>query len=113
MFIFEFLLIIFKERITNLGYLPGYGSGIQAFLSNPKETSPGIDLIFNIWENRPLSEIDTINDFDMIVLLTDNSENAKLWIEQIHLLVKDPNLLLIATTKASPLIQPYFKNKPG
>ncbi len=99
----------FKERITNLGYLPGYGSGIQAFLSNPKETSPGIDLNINIWENRPLSEIDTINDFDMIVLLTDNSENAKLWIEQIHLLVKDPNLLLIATTKASPLIQPYLR----
>jgi hypothetical protein len=99
----------FEERNTNLGYLPGYGIGIQAFLSNPKTTSPGIDLNLNIWEKPPLSEINTINDFDMIVLVTDNSENAKLWIEQINLLVPDSDLLLISSAKASPLLQPYLQ----
>ncbi|MBW6472912.1 MAG: hypothetical protein K0B14_07290 [Anaerolineaceae bacterium] len=99
----------FEERNTNLGYLPGYGIGIQAFLSNPKMTSPGIDLNLNIWEKPPLSEINTINDFDMIIMVTDNSENAKLWIEQINLLVTDSDLLLISSAKASPLLQPYLK----
>lgn len=99
----------FEERNTNLGFLPGYGIGIQAFLSNPKMTSPGIDLNLNIWEKPPLSEINTINDFDMIVLVTDNSENAKLWIEQINLLVTDSDLLLISSAKASPLLQPYLQ----
>ncbi|PKO07361.1 MAG: hypothetical protein CVU41_01280 [Chloroflexi bacterium HGW-Chloroflexi-3] len=99
----------FEERNSNLGYLPGYGIGIQAFLSNPKTTSPGIDLNLNIWEKPPLSEINTINDFDMFVLVTDNSENAKLWIEQINLLVKDSDLLLISSAKASPLLQPYLQ----
>jgi len=99
----------FEERNTNLGYLPGYGIGIQAFLSNPKTTSPGIYLNLNIWEKPPLSEINTINDFDMIVLVTDNSENAKLWIEQINLLVPDSDLLLISSAKASPLLQPYLQ----
>jgi hypothetical protein len=99
----------FEERNTNLGYLPGYGIGIQAFLSNPKMTSPGIDLNLNIWEKPPLSEINTINDFDMIIMVTDNSENAKLWIEQINLLVTDSNLLLISSAKASPLLRPYLQ----
>jgi hypothetical protein len=99
----------FEERNTNLGYLPGFGIGIQAFLSNPKTTSPGIDLNLNIWEKPPLSEIDTINNFDMIILLTDNSENAKLWIEQINLLVTDSDLLLISSAKAAPLLQPYLQ----
>ncbi|MBE0686456.1 MAG: hypothetical protein IH585_10690 [Anaerolineaceae bacterium] len=99
----------FEERNTNLGYLPGYGIGIQAFLSNPKTTSPGMDLNLKIWEKPPLSEINTINDFDMIVLVTDNSENAKLWIEQINLLVTDSDLLLISSAKASPLLQPYLQ----
>lgn len=99
----------FEERITNLGYLPGYGIGIQAFLSNPNTTSPGIDINLNIWEKPPLSEINTINDFDMIILVSDNSENAKLWIEQINLLVSDSDLLLISSAKASPLLQPYLQ----
>ncbi len=99
----------FEERNTNLGYLPGFGIGIQAFLSNPKTTSPGIDFNLNIWENPPLSEINTINDFDMIILVTDNSENAKLWIEQINLLVNDSDLLLISSAQAAPLLQPYLQ----
>lgn len=98
----------YDERSTNLGYLPGYGTGIQAFLLNPKETSPGIDITTNIWGNSALAEINSIYDFDIIVLVTDNSENAKLWIEQIHLFVEDSNLILITTTKAAPLIQPYL-----
>jgi hypothetical protein len=99
----------FEERVSNLGYLPGYGIGIQAFLSNPKMTSPGVDLNLNIWEKPPLSNINTINDFDMIIMVTDNSENAKLWIEQIDLLVTDSDLLIISSVKASPLIQPYLQ----
>jgi hypothetical protein len=99
----------FEERNTNLGYLPGFGIGIQAFLSNPKTTSPGIDLNLNIWEKPPLSDINSINDFDMIILVADNSENAKLWIEQINLLVTDSDLLLISSAKASPLLQPYLQ----
>lgn len=99
----------FEERNINLGYLPGYGLGIQSFLINPRDTSPGIDLNIDVWGKPPLSEINSIKDFDMIVLLTDNSENAKLWIEQINLLVEDADLLLISTTKASPLIQPYLR----
>jgi len=99
----------FEERNINLGYLPGYGIGIQSFLINPRETSPGIDFNIDVWGKAPLSEINSVKDFDMIVLLTDNSENAKLWIEQINLLVEEPNLVLISTTKASPLIQPYLR----
>lgn len=98
-----------EERVTNLGYLPGYGPGIQAFLLNPRATSPGMDLNLQLWKKVPLSEIDSANDFDMIVLVTDNSENAKLWIEQINLLVEKSDLLLISTTKAAPLMQPYLR----
>lgn len=99
----------YDERIINLGYLPGNGLGIQSFLINPRETSPGSDFNINIWDKPPLSDINSVKDFDMIVLMTDSSDNAKLWIEQINILVDDADLLLISTTKASPLLQPYLR----
>ena len=97
------------ERVHNLGYLPGNIVGIQSFISNPRILSTGLDVKSKIWEEEPLSNINTFTDFDMIVILTDNSEQAKLWIEQMNLTVPDTSLLFISTAKAAPLLQPYLE----
>ena len=98
----------FEERYTNLGYLPGIGIGIQSFLSDPTKFS-SVDLNLQIWDRPPHNMIKTVNDFDMVVLLTDNSENSKLWIEQINFLASETSFLVISTTQASPLLQPYLE----
>ena len=100
----------YSERVINLGYLPGNYLGIQSFLSNPQLTMP-IDINKNnAWESSYLSNIDSINDFDLILLISDNSDNAKLWVEQVNLLAPEVGLLLISTTQSIPLMQPYVKS---
>ncbi len=98
-----------EERVHNLGYLPGNIVGIQSFISNPRILSMGLDIKSDIWDEEPLSNINSFSDFDMIVILTDNSDQAKLWIEQMNLTVPDTSLLFISTAKASPLLQPYLE----
>jgi hypothetical protein len=100
----------FSERILNLGFLPGSGLGIHSFLTNPESTLPEGLSNSNIWNEPPLSEVNSIQDFDIIVLITDNSENAKLWVEQIHFFKPDVGFLLVSTTQASPLLQPYLSS---
>lgn len=98
-----------EERVNNLGYLPGNIVGIQSFISNPRILSTGLDVKSDVWEAQPLSNINSFTDFDMIVILTDNSDQAKLWIEQMNLTVPESSLLFITTAKASPLLQPYLE----
>ena len=62
------------------------------------------------WESSYLSSIDSINDFDLILLISDNSDSAKLWVEQVNLLAPEVGLLLISTTQSIPLMQPYVKS---
>ena len=100
----------FSERIINLGYLPGNAIGIQSFLTNPETTLPESLSNPNIWNEPPLSDMNSILDFDLIVLVSDNSDNAKLWIEQVDFLIPDVGFLLISTTQASPLLQPYLRS---
>jgi hypothetical protein len=100
----------YSERIINLGYLPGNAIGIQSFLTNPKATIPEGLSNPNIWNEPPLSDINSMLDFDLIVLVSDNSDNAKLWIEQVDFLIPDIGFLLISTTQASPLLQPYLRS---
>ncbi len=99
----------FDERTTNLGYLPGNAIGIQSFLTNPQNTSYGNELTEKVWEKPPLNDIQTINDFDMLLLITDNSDHAKLWVEQINFFNSSIDLLVISSTKASPMLQPYLE----
>ena len=100
----------YPERVINLGYLPGNYLGIQSFLSNPQLTMPiGVDQQ-NVWETSFLSNVKTINDFDLILLISDNTDNAKFWIEQVNLFAPEVGFLLISSTQSIPLMQPYVKS---
>lgn len=99
----------YNEKIHNLGYLPGNIVGIQSFLSQPKDTLTGLEVGINVWDSTDLSNINSISDFNMIVLMTDNSDKAKLWVEQINLSLPNSNFLIVATIKAAPLLQPYLE----
>ena len=64
----------------------------------------------NVWETSFLSNVKTINDFDLILLISDNTDNAKFWIEQVNLFAPEVGFLLISSTQSIPLMQPYVKS---
>jgi hypothetical protein len=88
----------------NLGYLPGGASGVLEFVESPNEAMPS-------------AGIDTISEYAAVILLTDHSESARTWVEQLDARKQaDPSLsnqplLVAASAQAGPLLQPYVSSR--
>jgi len=48
----------------------------------------------------------------MILVITDDPNTAKIWIEQVGTVVKEGTLNMVISAQAEPLIQPYFRASP-
>ena len=101
-----------SQQYVNLGYLPGESAGLVSFVIAPKQI---ISLAFdgsNAWDSPPLAKVESIDDFVMILVITDDPNTAKVWIEQVGTVVKEGTLNMVISAQAEPLIQPYFRASP-
>jgi len=91
------------QNYTNMGYLPGGESGVLAFLQSPQEAIP----------TSPVLEF---SEYAAILLLTDHSESARVWVEQLSTFKQaDPALasqplLAVASAQTGPMLQPYYSS---
>ena len=109
-------------QYINLGYIPGGSSGLLSFAENPGNTLPYTIDSQSAWESAgsqalpPLQGINGILDFSMVMVMTDNPDTARAWIEQVgpHLIsdAKSIPLIMVASAQAKPLIQPYYESDP-
>jgi hypothetical protein len=96
----------------NLGYLPGESAGLVSFLFAPKKIIPLAFDGSNAWGSPPLVNVNNINDFGMILVITDDPNTAKSWIEQIGVYLEDTPLVMVVSAQVEPLIQPYYLSSP-
>jgi hypothetical protein len=99
---------------ANLGYIPGGTAGLLSLAQSPQQTIPyTLDNVI-IWENSPLNLIESIADFSMVLVITENSETARAWIEQVqpYLRTKDKPLTMIVSAQAEPMVMPYYQANP-
>jgi hypothetical protein len=107
---------------ANLGYIPGGAAGIISFIENPPGTTPySIDGLA-VWETEtgeplpPVVGINQITDYEMIVLLVDDPDLARIWIEQLSPYITDPqtlaSLVLITSAQLEPVVRPYYDSIP-
>jgi hypothetical protein len=95
-------------QVVNLGYLAGGPVGIQSFASDPLGT---INLSVSgepAWETPALQGVQQLSDFTAIIILTDNADSGRSWIEQTQADLGDTKMLLIISAQAEPMIRPYF-----
>jgi len=107
---------------TNLGYIPGGAAGLYSFIQNPQGTTPFSIDGFSPWgtdSDEPLPPtvgINQISDYDMIILLADDPDIARMWIEQFTPIIVDPysltSLSLITSAQLEPIVRPYFESIP-
>jgi hypothetical protein len=100
---------------TNLGYIPGGTLGLAGLAVSPKSVLPySLDGI-NVWASAPLDAISTINDFSAVIVLTNDPDTARSWIEQVGPVLKMEGtpLLIITSSQAEPLIRPYYEANPS
>lgn len=91
-------------QYLNLGYLPGGSAGVLAFIESPQTAIP-------------TAEAETFSQYAAVLLLTDNAESARVWVEQLDArrqsdasLASQP-LLVVASAQAGPLLQPYVSSE--
>jgi len=98
-------------QYINLGYLPGGSAGLLSFTIQPQSIIPLAFDGSNAWESPPLQGVSQINDFALILILTDDPSTAKIWIEQVQT-VSVADMGLVVSAQVEPLIQPYYHNTP-
>jgi hypothetical protein len=89
------------QNYINLGYLPGGTTGILSFAENPRTTMSGLDQVVAQGVNR-------FSDFAVVILLTDQAETVRAWIEQTTAYRQGNSLLVVSSAQAAPMIQPYL-----
>lgn len=93
---------------TNLGFLPGGTAGLQEFASRPRVAMQyGLDGS-PAWSTDALTGVEEINQFGAVIVLTENAETARAWIEQVQPRLGSVPLLMVVSAQAAPMVQPYI-----
>ncbi len=98
------------QTCVNLGFLPGGAAGALAFAENPATTTPLTLDGQNAWETPVLQGVQQLSQFAAVILLTDDAETARLWIEQTEGKLGQANLLVVSSAQAGPMLQPYVQS---
>jgi hypothetical protein len=98
------------ENFTNLGYLPGGAAGVLAFAQNPVTTKQLTTTGEDAWTTPALAGVRKLSDFAAIILLTDDLETARIWIEQTEGLRRQSGFLVVSSAQSGPLILPYVRS---
>ncbi|MBP1701945.1 MAG: hypothetical protein H6Q38_1052 [Chloroflexi bacterium] len=100
------------EQYQNLGYLPGGASGLLIFSEKPHQMTPVTADGEPAWENSEVNQIYHISDFSLVLVITDDPETGRTWIEQIGPKLGDKPLVFVSSAQAAPILQPYYASQP-
>jgi hypothetical protein len=100
------------EHYVNLGYLAGGTVALRNFALNPKQTSPWTISYEEAWDLPPLANINSLNDFDLVLTITDDPDTGRAWIEQVQPVLGDTPFVMVISAQAEPLIRPYYEITP-
>lgn len=94
----------------DLGYLPGDAAGIQVFAINPGILGDDYEA-GNLWTAESgLNNIDALSDFKAAIVLTDNPDTGRMWIEQAAPALQGKPMLMVISAQAEPMISPYYES---
>jgi hypothetical protein len=91
------------QNYINLGYLPGGTTGILSFAENPRAAMP-----LPSWDSAAAQGVNRFSDYAAIILLTDQAETVRAWVEQTTAFRQGNPLLVVSSAQAAPMIQPYL-----
>lgn len=95
------------NQYINLGYIPGGSAGLLGFVQMPQRITPLSFDGMDAWSTTPLNGIYTLSDFKLVLIITDNPESARMWIEQIQPRLLDTPVIAVASAQAEPILKPY------
>ena len=101
------------EQVTNLGYISGGRAGILGFASMPPQLAPfTFDSNVNPWDGAALQGVNKASDFALTLVITENADTARMWIEQYQPELETKPLVMVLSAQAAPVIRPYYEGSP-
>jgi hypothetical protein len=94
-------------QYVNLGYLPGGAGGIQVFSELPLTTVGRDWFQGNLWEKDALKAVTKFSNFAAVIVMTDNPDTGRLWIEQAEPSLRPKPMLMVTSAQAEPMLRPY------
>lgn len=101
-----------SRQYVNLGYIPGGPTGLLGFANTPHLVLPFALDNSPVWESGPLANIQDISDFELVVVITEDSDSARAWIEQVQPAMLDTPLVMVVSAQAEPMVRPYYEGSP-
>jgi hypothetical protein len=98
------------NQYVNLGYVPGGASGLLGFVQMPQKIKPLSFDGFDPWVTNPLAGIHSLANFKLVVVITDNPDIARSWIEQVQPRLQDTPFVAIVSAQVEPILHPYVGN---
>jgi hypothetical protein len=100
---------------ADLGYIPGGTMGLLGLATSPRSILPYSLNGYNVWAGAPLNTISSIKDFSAVIVMTNDPDTARIWIEQISPKLQQAKtpLLIVTSSQAEPLIRPYYAASPS
>ncbi|MBU2611815.1 MAG: hypothetical protein KJ606_12850, partial [Chloroflexi bacterium] len=95
------------QGYVNLGYLAGGPAGVLGFAQNPPVTAANSFEGTPAWQMPPLQGVQNLSDFAALIILTDNADTGRIWIEQAGPYLKNSPLLMVISAQAEPMLRPY------
>ena len=98
---------------VNLGYIPGGATGLISLSTGIRSTFPLSINGDQVWQSPALQDVNTPDDFNLVIVITDSSATARTWVEQVQPNLINTPLLMITSAQVEPLIRPYFDSDPA
>lgn len=95
------------EKYFNAGFLPGGSAGVFGFIADPVKMMPDV---------LSLAAVGDFSNFEAIVIMTDNAESGRVWVEQLDIeKQKRPEiafkpLIVVSSAQAGPMLEPYVSS---
>lgn len=96
------------QQYVNLGYLAGGSSGLLYFAISPANAAPFTVDGQQAWQLPPLQGIRKLSDFAAIIVITDNADSGRVWIEQAGSTIGNTPILMVISAQTEPMIFPYY-----
>ena len=93
----------------NLGYLPGGTAALYAFARAPRAVLPNAAGHSAIWNNPILKNIHNVDNFDMVLVITEDPDTARAWVEQVRPALNHAPMVMVISAQAEPLVEPYYE----
>lgn len=111
---------VYGENYVNLGYLAGGSAGLLNFALSPRQATivaydsrPVWELLDrqagNPWFSPVAQSIVSLADFAMTLVITDDADTARGWIEQVEPALREDSLVMIVSAQIEPMVRPYLQ----